>query len=49
MGKSPVREEPELPTNSEIPRVKVTLEKVYYQGVYITLYFKKGVVFDRKE
>ena len=38
-----------MPTNSEIPKVKVTLEKGYYQGVYITLYFKKGVVVDRKD
>ena len=47
--KSPVGEEPEVPTNYEIPKVKVTLEKGYYQGVYINLYFKKGFVVDRKE
>ena len=41
MEKSSMGEEPELPTNSEIPKVKVTLEKGYYQGVYINLYFKK--------
>ena len=39
----------EVPTNSEIPKVKVTLEKGYYQGVYTTIYFKKKVVVDRKE
>ena len=49
MEKSSVGEEPELPTNSEIPKVKVTLEKGYYQGVYINLYFKKGFFLDRKE
>ena len=47
--KSLVGEEPEVPTNSEIPKVKVTLEKGYYQGVYTTIYFKKKVVVDMKE
>ena len=37
----PVEEEPDVPTIPEIPEEKVTLDKGYYHGVYILIYFDK--------
>ena len=39
--KSPLEEEPEVPTNPEIPAKQITLEKRYYHGVCVILHFKK--------
>ena len=47
--KIPAEEEPEVPMNTEIPEEKLTLEEGYYNGVYVTLIFKKEVGVDRKE
>ena len=39
--KSPVGEEPKVPTIPDIPEDKVTSDKGYYHGVYVLLYFNK--------
>ena len=39
--KSPIEEEPEVPTITEIPEEQVTSEKGYYHGVYVILNFNK--------
>ena len=41
VDKSPVEEEPEVPTSTEITDDKFPLDKVYYHGVYVMLYFNK--------
>ena len=47
--KSPIEEEPEVPTIPEIPEEQVTSEKGYYHGVYVILNFNKEEGVDRKE
>ena len=42
-------EEPKVTTITDLPEEKVTLEKGYYHGVYVILYFKKDFDVDRKE
>ena len=47
--KSPVTEEAEVPMISVIPGEIMDLDKGYYHGVYVLLYFNKQNIFDRKE
>ena len=49
LEKSPVEEEPEMPTIPEIPEEQVTLEKGYYCCVCVILYFNEEGGVDRKE
>ena len=44
-----MEKEPKVPTNPDIPEEKVTLEKGYYNCVYVMLHFKKEVSVYRKE
>ena len=39
--KSLVDNEPEVPTNTEIPEEQDTLEKIYYNSVCVIIHFKK--------
>ena len=47
--KSPTEKEPKVPKNPEIPEEQVTLEKGYYQCVYVMPSFKKEICVDIKE
>ena len=47
--KSPVEEEPKVPTITDIPDETVPLEKGYYHGVHEVIYFHKEGGVDRKE
>ena len=44
-----MEKEPKVPTNPDIPEEKVTLEKGYYNCVYVMLHFKKEDGVNRKE
>ena len=47
--KSLVEEEPKVPMITDIPKEQVTLEKVYYPGVWVMLHFNNEDGVYRKE
>ena len=47
--KSPVEEEPKVPMLAVIPDDTVPLEKGYYHGVHVLIYFDKENGIDSKE